>query len=299
MNCKYCGSPNLIRRGKSDHGDTRYHCKKCHRWGQAGNPRQPRTAKILLLDIETLPGEYYAFQPKVEYLAPIMQIKPWSIACWSAKWLLEPTIMGQVVSPQEAFDRTQDSILGGIWKLMNEAQIVITQNGINFDLKKLNSKFLEAKMIPPSKFLNVDTLQVAKHQFGWDYNRLDELGQKFGIGKKLDMSFIDWKNCLSNDKAAKQALDHMLTYCKQDIAPLLEDVYMNMLPYINGHPNLNVFTIHDQDVCPKCESNQLVWSGEVPYATPSGIWEAFRCQACGSTGRGTKKEHKIKSVSIR
>lgn len=299
MRCKHCGSSNTMRRGKSDKGDIRYYCKQCHRWNQAGNPGHKRRAKILLLDIETIPGEYYAFDPKVEYLAPSMQIKDWSIVCYSAKWLLDSKVMGEVVTPQEAYDRTQDSILQGIWKLMNEADIIVTQNGIRFDIKKLNTKFIEAKIIPPARFLNVDTLKTAKDQFGWSYNRLDELGQKFSIGKKIDMSFDDWRACLSNDRSAKLALDHMLTYCKRDIAPLLEDVYLNMLPYITNHPNLNVYTITDQVVCPKCESNQLIWNSEKPYATPQGLWETFRCAACGSTGRGTRTEYNIKKTGVR
>jgi transposase-like protein len=296
--CRYCGSSNVIRRGKLDTGKTKYRCKDCGRWGNTGGPRNVRSARILLLDIETLPGEYYAFDPKVEYIAPIMQIKDWSIACYSAKWLFEDKVMGQTVTAQEAYDRQDSSILGGIWKLMNEADIIITQNGIKFDIKKLNTRFVLNKMMPPARFLNVDTLRTARDVFGFTYNRLDELGQKFGIGKKIEMSFRDWKNCLTNDSKATQSLKLMLEYCKNDIAPLLEDVYISMLPYITNHPNLNVYTISDQHVCPKCESTNMVWS-EKPYATPQGLWESFRCQACGSTGRGTKTEHRVKSVSIR
>jgi hypothetical protein len=181
---------------------------------------------------------------------------------------------------------------------MNEADIIVWQNGIRFDSKKLNTRFVTHHMFPPARFLNVDTLKAAKDVFGFSYNRLDELGQKFGIGKKLDMSFLNWKACLTNDRSATVALEHMLTYCKNDIAPLLEDVYLNMLPYIPGHPNLNVYTDHDKEVCPKCESQDLVWGGK-PYATPQGLWESFRCQVCGSTGRGTLKEHKLKKTSVR
>src|SRR5690242_9742355 len=66
-------------------------------------PYRFRSAKILLLDIETLPGEFYAFDPKVDYLSPDKKIKDWSISCYAAKWLFEPEIMGEVVSAEEAF----------------------------------------------------------------------------------------------------------------------------------------------------------------------------------------------------
>lgn len=298
MKCKFCGSKDLVRRGKSDRGNIRYRCKKCGKWGNTGTPHHPRSAKILLLDIETLPGEWYAWEPKQEYLSPIMQIKDWSISCWAAKWLFESDIMGAVVSAKDAYNREDASILEPVWKLMDQADIIVTQNGINFDIKKLNARFIQNGFMPPSRFLNVDTLKTAQAVFGFTYNRLDELGQKFGIGKKLDMTFQDWKNCLTNNKSAEEALQYKLQYCKNDVAPLLEDVYLNLLPWITNHPNLNIFTFSDQDVCPKCESIDIKWGGK-PYATPQGLWESFRCQACGATGRGTTQEHSIKKVQIK
>lgn len=265
---------------------------------QVNRPRHKRPAKILLIDIETLPGEYYAFDPKVDYLSPDKKIKGWSIACWGAKWLFEEEIMGEKVTAQEAFNRKEGQMLENIWKLLNEAQIVVTQNGIEFDLKKLYSKFIDHRLPPPARFQNVDTLKTAKQVFGEDYNRLDELGKKFGIGSKIDMSFVDWKNCLTNDDDADIALDHMLTYCKRDIAPLLEDVYLAMLPYMENHPNMNVYSDSDTEICRNCGSSDLNWS-EKSYATPQGLWMSWRCNSCGSTGRGTSKEYKLKGVSIK
>lgn len=261
-----------------------------------GDRNEYRSAKILLLDIETLPGEFYAFDPRVDYLSPDKKIKDWSISCYAAKWLFHPEIMGEVVSAGEAFNRQDGSILPSIWHLMDEAQIVVTQNGLNFDIRKLNTKFLTHGYKPPSKYLNVDTLKVAQSVFGFNYNRLNELGQEIGIGKKIDMNFADWKQCLTNDSAAEEHLQRMLIYCKNDIAPLLEEVYLHFLPWIPNHPNLGLYTNLDGDVCPKCESQDLEWTEE--YPTPAGLWEGFRCMGCGTTGRGKKKHHKITSVNV-
>jgi hypothetical protein len=257
-----------------------------------------RSARILLLDVETLPGEYYAFDPKVEYLSPDKQIKGVSISCYAAKWLFEPEIMGEVVKAREAYERSDWSILGGIWKLMNEADIIITHNGLNFDIPLLYGRFVTNKMMPPTKFQNIDTCKTSKNVFKFEYNRLDELGQRFGIGKKLDMSFTDWRNCLTKNKKAEKALQNMLTYCKNDIAPLLEDVYLSMLPYIPNHPNLGLWNVEmDKDCCKNCESTNLLWNTK-PYATPSGLWMSWRCQSCGAVGRSTNRKDKIKSVSL-
>ncbi len=294
--CKFCLSDRVIKRGTSDTGKTRYRCKNCGRWGNS-NSRVPRSAKILLLDIETLPGEYYAWSPKQDYLPANMMIKDWSISCWAAKWLFDDEIMGEFVTPQEAFERTEESILGGIWKLMNEADIIVTQNGIRFDIRKLNSKFIENDYPPVHEFQNVDTLVTARNVFGWTYNSLNELAKKLGIGEKIEMRFEDWKNCLTNNIYAEEALEHKLEYCKNDVAPLLEDVYLAMLPYMKKHPNLNLYTNSNKDVCPKCEG-KITWSDKT-YVTPQGAWESFRCGTCGATGRGTNKKHSIKKTSIK
>lgn len=256
-----------------------------------------RSAKILLLDIETLPGEGYFFDPRIDYLSADKVIKDVSISCWAAKWLFEPEIMGEVVSAKDAFLREDKSILNGIWKLMNEADIVITHNGLKFDIPMLYGRFVTYQMSPPAKFQNVDTCQTAKNVFKFNYNGLDQLGQRFGIGKKIDMSFLDWKNCLTNDRDATTALEQMLTYCKNDIAPLLEDVYLAMLPYIPNHPNLGLWNLDGNDCCKNCESKDIYWN-EKPYATPAGLWNSWRCLSCGAVGRKTGKGNKVNFVTL-
>lgn len=253
-----------------------------------------RSAKILLLDIETSLMKFYGFSPKVDYIPHELMIQDWSIICWGAKWLFEPKIFGDVATPEESIVRDDKRLLGGLWDLIDEANICVTQNGINFDFKKLRSRFLMNGFNPFSAVQQVDTLKISREVFGWSYNRLDALGQKFGIGKKADMEIEDWIAC---SNGSQEHLTKMFTYCKRDVAPLLEDVYLKMLPWIPNHPNLNLYTEHDADVCPNCESQDLRW-GEL-YPTPQGLWKGWRCQSCGAIGRGTKKIHKIKGVDIR
>ena len=271
----------------------RYQCSTCGAWDSTP-PRHDRPAKILLLDIETLPMEYYVWNPEQNYLQPELQIKDWSISCWSAKWLFDKEIMGETVTPKEAVERRDGSILGKIWKLVDEADIVVTQNGIKFDMKRLNTKWLQYGYKPPSQYMNVDTLLTARQKFDFTYNRLDELGEKFGIGRKTKMVFDDWKQCVRGDK---KALQKMLDYCKRDVAPLLEDVYLYMLPWMENHPNMNVFSQNDKPCCRNCASSDISWNEE--YVTPQGLWMGWRCNSCGAIGRGTSKEYKIWKTSVK
>lgn len=297
--CKVCGG-KVQWRGTSKkklfsvtQSQKRYQCTNCGAW-DATPPKHDRPARILLLDIETLPMEYYVWRPEENYLQPDMQIKDWSIACWSAKFLFEKEIMGETVTPKEAIERRDGSILKKIWELVNEADVVVTQNGIKFDLKRLNTRWIAYGYKPPSQYLNVDTLLVARQKFDFTYNRLDELGEKFGIGRKTKMVFDDWKKCCTGDK---KYLQKMLDYCKRDVAPLLEDVYLHLLPWMENHPNMNIFTDHDGDVCRNCSSTHLSWNTE--YKTPQGLWVGYRCNSCGAIGRGTSKMHNIKKANVK
>lgn len=273
----------------------RYQCTECGKFLQS-NPFFKRQSKILLLDIETLPGEYYAFDAKVDYLTPDKRIKDWSISCWAAKWLFEPEIMGDVVTVEDAINRRSEAVLEPIWRLIDQAHVVVTHNGIRFDMRKLNTKFILAGYNPPLPYFNVDTFKVAKETFGFTYNRLDELAKELGIGQKNEMRFYDWKKCIENG-GSQEYLDKMLTYCKNDIAPLLEDVYLTFLPWIPNHPNLGIFSDNDGNVCRNCESTDLHWGHK--YATAQGLWRGWRCNSCGAVGRGSGKPNKIRSVIVR
>jgi hypothetical protein len=295
--CKYCDSSDIQKRGNGGNGRIKIQCNVCGRYSRIleikNSIRGHRSARILLLDIETSLMEFYGFSPKMEYIPHEMMKKDWSVLCWGAKWLFEPEIMGETVMPEESMKRQDKRILQGMWNLLDEAHIVITQNGINFDMKKLRSRFLENGFPPFSPVQHVDTLKVSREVFGWSYNRLDALGRKFGIGKKSDMEIEDWIQC---SEGSQEHLTKMFEYCKRDVAPLLEEVYLRMMPWVPNHPNLGLYTDHDGDVCPKCESQDLKWG--IEYQTPAGLWEGFRCLSCGAIGRGKGKEHKIKSVNI-
>lgn len=296
--CKHCGSNDVQKRGNGGQGRVKIKCNKCKKYCRSIELKSKgsntyRSARILLLDIETSLMKFYGFSPKVDYIPHELMIQDWSVLCYAARWLFGPETFGEVVTPQESIDREDARIMRGIWNLIDEADIVVTQNGIQFDLKKLNSRFLMAGLPPPSPYMNVDTLKVSREEFGWSYNRLDALGRKFGIGQKSDMEIEDWILC---SEGSQRHLTKMFEYCKRDVAPLLEDVYLKMLPWMKHHPNLGLYTDHDADVCPKCESQNLRW-GEV-YATPQGLWEAFRCTSCGAVGRGKGKDHKINGVNV-
>lgn len=230
---------------------------------------------------------------KTRYIQPDRIVKDWSILCYAAKWLFEPEIIGESVTPEEAINRTEKSIIWGLWSLMDEADIVVTQNGIDYDTRAINAKFLKHGMPPPSHYLNVDTKVEAKKYFRLPSYKLDYLGRELlGLEGKEDMHIEDWDLCSVGDRAA---LDKMLHYCKNDVAPLLEDLYLRLLPWIRTHPNVNIFTDPSSpEVCSKC-GGKIEIKNET-WKTPQGLWKAYRCTKCKGIGRTTIR---IKSTGIK
>lgn len=248
--------------------------------------------KILLLDIETMPIEALVFDVWKQNINLKQIKKDWSVICWSAKWLFDSKVMGQVVRPDEAIRHEDDSVLMKLWELVNEADWVITHNGDSFDLKKLNARWFQKGYAKPMYYQSIDTKKVANDNFAFTYAKLDWIAHIIGVGRKIETDFSWWSECEAGNQ---KYLDMMLKYNKQDVH-LEEEVYLKLRPWMNKHPNAGLYTTAVGNVCTVCGSNNLHWKGT--YATALGLYQAFRCESCGSLGRATKKQYKINSTEV-
>jgi hypothetical protein len=202
---------------------------------------------------------------------------------WSAKWLFEDKIMSARLKPSEAKEQDDERITKKIWKLLNEADVVIAHNAKKFDIKRLNTRFLAHGLGEPMPYKVIDTLTHARKKFNISSNKLDYIGTFLGVGNKVDTGGFElWRRCMQGEKAA---LKEMEVYNIQDVK-LLEDVYLKLRPYISPHPNLGLYIEDNIQSCPSCGSEALKWSGQ--YATNVNLYLAFRCNDCQSVGRSRK-----------
>lgn len=253
--------------------------------------------KILLFDIETSPMITYNWGLFQEVKGTHMVIEDWYVLCWCAKWLGDKKILSSSLPEFKGYKKNMKDdkqVMQELWKLLDEADIVIAHNAKKFDIKKSNARFLMNGMKPPSPYKVVDTLTEARGKFKFTSNRLNDLGQYLKVGKKLDTGGFDlWIECMNgNMKSWKKMVD----YCKQDII-LLEKVYMKLRPYMTTHPNLGVY-IDDYDRhCPKCNSTKLQKRG-FAY-TGNGQYQKYQCTSCGGWSRGKKnlREDKVKNTN--
>jgi len=284
LKCPRCGSTHIQSRGEQ------WRCTECRRsWVKRGEETRerpaPRIPKILLVDIETSPMMVLVWGLFKQHIPVQNVVKEWSILSWAAKWLFEPDVMGEHVSPEDAALRQDKSILPGIWGLLDKADIVIGHNVERFDVRKLNARFKVNGFTPPMPYQTIDTMVHAKRNMafaGYSMAYLNGLLEKSG---KLKTEYSLWKRCIGINATKLQqmkALVEMLRYNKQDVLAL-EELYLDLRPWMKSHPNLGLF--HDGENvtrCPNCGGTDLDWCGE--YTTPMNLYRAFRCK-CGAIGR--------------
>lgn len=268
---------------------------KCYIKFLRGEEDKKTLPKILVMDIETSPLTAYVWQKSV-WKASITDdhiISEWYMLCWSAKWLFDNNIMADRLTSKEALAEDDSRIVGSLWKLLDEADIVIAHNGDTFDVPNMNTRFIVNNYTPPSPYKTIDTVKIARRQFGFTHNSLRALAKVFGFKTKLETNFELWKKCTDGDE---ESLKSMEEYNKNDVR-LLEDVYTKLRPWINGHPNLGMYMDFDGPVCPNCGSDNIKWiDGKFWYAS-SSKYPLFTCDNCGAFGKSrtnvvTKEEKK-------
>lgn len=248
------------------------------------------TAKILILDIETLPIEAYTLGVWQQNIGINQIKKDWTLLSWCAKWLFDEKVYSAILTSKEAKKRDDKRITKAIWGLLDEADIVIAHNAKKFDLKKLNSKFIEYSLPPPSFFEVIDTLQHLKKQFGFTSNKLDYVNKILGLNRKNENGDFDlWERCIRGEQAA---LDRMIKYNINDVL-ILEETYLRIRSWIKPHPNIGLHVDDNICACPTCGSEQLTETGKY-YTTQVNQYIELRCNECGSLSRSRKTSTSLK-----
>lgn len=235
--------------------------------------------KILIMDIETAPLKGYVWKLWKEDVGFDRLISDWFMLTWSAKWLFGSEVKSMRLTGEEVLAENDSRIVKELWKLIDEADIVITHNGDQFDLPKMNARFIVNKLQPVSPYKSIDTKKIASKQFGFSSNKLDALALQFGFEKKHETSFNLWRKCMEGDE---KSLEYMENYNIHDVE-LLEEVYLKLRPWIQGHPNIGLYMELNSSVCTNCGSNDLTYTGKYYYTT-TGKFETYRCK-CGALGR--------------
>jgi len=256
-----------------------------NRYLRAKSFYETQQPKVLLLDIETARIIGGFWQLGKQYITHQQIIKDWFILGWSAKWLFDQEIMSDFVTSKEARERNDSRICKSLWNLINDSDIIITHNGNAFDLPKANTRFILNGLKPPLPYQAIDTCKVGRKHFRFSSNSLNYLGKLMIRKEKLETNYQLWIDCEEGD--AKQ-LKYMEKYCEQDVT-LLEEVYIELRPWIKSHPNLPLIMQAKAPACPNCGSFNIEETDSY-YYTPMNRYETVRCKDCGAVSHKRSTE---------
>jgi RNase_H superfamily len=237
--------------------------------------------KVLLYDIETSPNLAYVWGKWEQDVVAFKQ--EWYIITFSWKWLGEKQthVLSLPDFKRYTKDKTDDKeLVAALWKLFDEADIVIAHNGNSFDQKKSNARFIYHGFPPPAPYKQIDTKLVAKRYFNFNSNSLNDLGQYLQLGEKLKTGGFDlWLGCIAGEMKSWKL---MCDYNKQDVI-LLEKVYLKLRGWDTQHPSVSLISGTNNN-CPNCDSNTNTKRGY--NYTKIHTYQSLQCSDCGRRYQG-------------
>ena len=211
--------------------------------------------------------------------------------CWSAAWYDQPK---KVMHGAEWEIGGAEAMLRAIWDLYDEADIVVGHNLARFDSKHLKGAWLEMGLPSPRPWQTVDTLSIARREFGFESNTLDALCKRLGVASKTDA--YDPKVAEAAVAGDEDAQRRLLDYNVGDIHATRE-LYDRLRPYIKGHPHLGLGT-GDERACPNCGGTKFT-KIDTDVRTIQTKYAAMRCSNCQAVVRNSHMRERMTTRAAR
>lgn len=251
---------------------------------------------VLTLDIERLPG-----RARVEHRGLKVEGDFWDLSGWRS-------IIGRRIHADDVIEwpRTicaawnwygkdrvhfaaewgkggRENLLAKTWEAFDKAQIVVGHNIQAFDAKKLRFDWAEAGYPPPSPVKYVDTLKIARREFGAESNTLDSLCKRLGIISKTDRYEVQVaRDAVTGNRAAQTKLKD---YNVGDIAASV-GIYDFLRPWDPSHPHSIIGSADEErPTCNSCWGDELELNGFT--IARQILYRLYRCK-CGANVKGSR-----------
>lgn len=187
-----------------------------------------------------------------------------------------------------------EGLFRAMWDAYDQADIVVGHNLASFDTKKLKNAWLEMGLKQPSPWRTVDTLKVARREFGMESNTLDALCTRLGITAKIDRYDVEIaRQACAGHKPSQQRLKR---YNCGDI-DATQALYDALRGWDPTHPHLGLYTGQERS-CYACGSTDLVAMTHDTKTARTG-YAAFRCTNCQAISRNNHRRSIVTLVPAR
>ena len=243
--------------------------------------------KIAFVDIENSPNLAWVWG---KYEQNVLEFeREWHMMSFAVKWAHQRKVTCYALPDFPLYDKdpfNDSALLGKLWEVFDEADLIIGHNIINFDIRKANARYVKHLYGPPSPYETFDTLREARRHFMFSSNKLGDLARFLGVGAKVEVErgIGLWLKCLRGDELA---WSRMKRYNSNDVK-INESVYERLRPWSKNHPNINLKG-HKDFLCPACGSETVRngWRLAKSFRT-----KAYKCKnpECGKWSQGAREK---------
>ena len=229
--------------------------------------------KILFFDIETAPLKAHLWSMWQQGVGLNQIEADWFMLSFCCKWAHSDEVFYYDQRNAENIEDDYELVLK-LWHFLNEADVVVGQNSKRFDVKKANSRFILNGLPKPSTYRQVDTMEIAKRNFGFTSNRLEYMTDKLctEYKKSKHKKFHGhelWSECL---KGNLEAWLEMEDYNRLDVLSL-EELYNVLSSWDNNLPNFDVYVDEILDMSE--------WEKDGFHYTNLGKYQKYRNKITG------------------
>ncbi len=229
--------------------------------------------KILFFDIETAPLKAHLWSMWQQGVGLSQIEADWFMLSFCCKWAHSDEVFYYDQRDAENIEDDYELVLK-LWHFLNEADVVVGQNSKRFDVKKANARFILNGLPKPSTYRQVDTMEIAKRNFGFTSNRLEYMTDKLctDYKKSKHKKFHGhelWSECL---KGNLEAWLEMEDYNRLDVLSL-EELYNVLSSWDNTLPNYDVYV---DDILDMSE-----WEKDGFHYTNLGKYQKYRNKITG------------------
>ena len=222
--------------------------------------------RILHWDIENSPavGEFWG-SPYQTNIVRIIQ--PQEVISFAAMW----DDSNDVEFYSDHHDG-HDTMLARAYDLLDEADAVVSYNGIRHDTPHMATALRLAGYGRPSPYVEIDLYRVVKQRFKFQQNKLAFVAQQLLDETKLAHSGHDlWVRCGEGDPRAWAT---MKRYNIKDVR-LTKRLYRTLQGDLPASMRLQF----GDGKCDRCGSGRLQKRGL--YRRGLSAWQRYQCQGCG------------------
>lgn len=235
------------------------------------------SARILIVDVERLPGTAWLWDKKPKYVPPNHWITKPRMICWAARWYGQKTMQFKA----EWQPGGTEAMLETAWNLYDKADFVCGYYSTGADNPWFRQEWGKAGMGSPSPWKDVDLYRTVRQQFNFTFNSLDEATTELGrpVGKETHYSIEMAAAAVSGNREAAR---NLRVYNEADVE-LAEWLYDRLRPWLKNHPHLGEWG--DEVRCNRCGSDELTLLPN-RYRAVLIDYALYRCDACGGHVRG-------------